>query len=658
MRLPRPLLFLLVMSAAAGLSAATAFFAVDRVEAITEIDIRRTLDVNDHGWAEVEADGLQVILSGTAPDEAARFVALSDISAVIDPARIRNNIDVRPTAAPEPPRFAIEILRNDSGLSVIGLIPADLDRRDLVLKLTSISGDLPMRDLLQTADYPIPSGWSAAMSYALAALQDLPRAKISISADHVLVSAIADTIAEQRALESELRRAAPATLPVTIEITAPRPVITPFSLRFVLDMSGGRFDSCSADTEAARTRILDAARAAGLRSPVTCVIGLGVPSPSWARAVEQALAALKELGAGSVTFANADLLLVAPVGTDQTLFDRVVGELDAALPAVFALTAQLPHAEEETEGETPEFFGTLDPDGALTLRGRLNDAVLRDVVNSYAGSRFGRENVDMGARLVEGMPIDWSLRVLTGLEALSLLSEGKLDVTPELITLSGRSALEDAPARVSRLVADRLGSGQNYELAIVYDPPPPPPEEVKPDPDQCLADVRAAHAANKITFDPGSPSLASSALTTVNEIAAILRDCPGIPLEIQGHTDSQGREEMNQQLSQARAQSVLNALRARRVLTSGYVANGYGEATPIAENDTEEGREANRRIEFYLISEEPAPEETEATGETAPDAETDDADAGSDAPDDAAEDTQAEETASQDDPAPEEEPTE
>lgn len=72
-------------------------------------------------------------------------------------------------------------------------------------------------------------------------------------------------------------------------------------------------------------------------------------------------------------------------------------------------------------------------------------------------------------------------------------------------------------------------------------------------------------------------------------------------LEIQGHTDSQGREEMNQNLSQARAQSVLNELRARRVVTSTFAAKGYGESTPIADNGTEDGREANRRIEFKLI---------------------------------------------------------
>jgi OmpA-OmpF porin, OOP family len=76
-------------------------------------------------------------------------------------------------------------------------------------------------------------------------------------------------------------------------------------------------------------------------------------------------------------------------------------------------------------------------------------------------------------------------------------------------------------------------------------------------------------------------------------------------MEIGGYTDSQGREEMNQALSQRRADSVLSALLARRVLTSNLTSFGYGEENPIADNDTEEGREANRRIEFRLIGVEP-----------------------------------------------------
>ena len=76
-------------------------------------------------------------------------------------------------------------------------------------------------------------------------------------------------------------------------------------------------------------------------------------------------------------------------------------------------------------------------------------------------------------------------------------------------------------------------------------------------------------------------------------------------MELAGHTDSQGSEDGNQVLSQARAEAVLSALRERRILTENLVAKGYGESQPIADNGTEEGREANRRIEFVLLDEKP-----------------------------------------------------
>jgi OmpA-OmpF porin, OOP family len=72
-------------------------------------------------------------------------------------------------------------------------------------------------------------------------------------------------------------------------------------------------------------------------------------------------------------------------------------------------------------------------------------------------------------------------------------------------------------------------------------------------------------------------------------------------MEIGGHTDAQGSEGGNQALSQARADAVLLALQGRRVDVSGMRAVGYGETRPIADNDTDAGREDNRRIEFTLL---------------------------------------------------------
>ena len=124
-----------------------------------------------------------------------------------------------------------------------------------------------------------------------------------------------------------------------------------------------------------------------------------------------------------------------------------------------------------------------------------------------------------------------------------------------------------------------------------------------PTPEECMAEVKAITDAKKLTFEPGSADLDAESLTAVSAIADVLLGCPEIEIVIAGHTDSQGRETMNLALSQQRAEAVVSALRAERLPWPGIYPQGFGESQPIAENDTEEGREANRRIEFGLYSE-------------------------------------------------------
>ncbi|MEZ5912621.1 MAG: hypothetical protein R3D84_10720 [Paracoccaceae bacterium] len=147
-----------------------------------------------------------------------------------------------------------------------------------------------------------PEGWDAALDFGPKALHLLPRSKVSIAADHVAVTAIGDSEQQKRKLESDLARMAPEGLGLSIAISAPRPVITPFTLRFVIDDRGPRFDACSADTERARSTITSTAIAAGVQGKATCTIGLGVPTPRWAEAVSAGIEAVAALGKGSITF--------------------------------------------------------------------------------------------------------------------------------------------------------------------------------------------------------------------------------------------------------------------------------------------------------------------------------------------------------------------
>ncbi len=611
MRLPYFVAVCLIFLVSAGLSLLAAGFAVTKVEDASEFAVRRALDLKGHNWAEVESDGLRVILTGTAPDEAIRFNALTAAGTEVDTSRVIDEMDVAATSALAAPRFSVEILRNDSGVSVIGLIPASEDRASLMDGLQALDSDHTVSDLVETADYPKPDGWDDALAYAVLALSDLPRAKISASPGLVRITAIANSQQEKERLEQDLTRAAPPSVRIGLSISAPRPVITPFTLRYLIDEAGGQFDACSAQDEDARDQIIAAAEEAGLAGPAFCTIGLGVPSPRWAEAAEKSINALAGIGQGSVTMSDADITLVAAQGTNPALFDRVVGELENALPEVFALHAVLPEPEVADETGPVEFSATRSPEGLIQLRGRVGDDVLRDMVDSYARAAFGSDNVYTATRITSDLPMDWPVRVLAGLEALSQLHNGALTVTPELVDLNGISHDEEAKARIAGLLSDKLGDAQNFTLSITY-VAPPEPEDALPDPELCEEGIAEIQATSKVAFEPGSATIAAESRDTVNQIADILRDCGPIRMEIQGHTDSQGREEMNQQLSQARAQSILNELRGRRIPTSSYTAVGYGETQPIADNDTEDGREENRRIEFRLIR--PEPTEASETG--------------------------------------------
>ncbi len=598
MRLSSLLTILLTFAAAAVVSLVAANFSVSIIEDSSEIGVRDALDAKGMTWAEVEANGLQVSLSGVAPTEAVRFSALTTAGSIVDAARVIDDMNVAALEALAAPKFSVEILRNDSGLSVIGLIPASTDRDYVIARFNSLAGSTGVTDLLETADYPAPDGWESTLEFALSAMSSLPRAKVSVEADRVAIRAITDSAPEKSRLEQSLRRMVPEQIALVLDIAAPRPVITPFTTRFQITADGASFDACSADTEEASERIMSAAKAAGAVNP-RCTVGLGVPTPRWADAVTASISALSKLGGGSFTIADADITLLAPPDRSQAEFDRVVGELENALPQVFALEAKLPRAQDPDAGP-PEFTATLSPQGQVQLRGRVNDSALRELTTSFAKARFGSSRVLTATRVVDDLPSDWATRVLAGLEGLGQLENGIVTVTPQRVVLSGNTGNPDASTEIAALLAGKLGEGASFDVNVTYQERLDPVLGL-PTPDECEAEIGAIVAGGKINFEPGSATIDASALGTMDEIATVLKRCGDLQLEIQGYTDSQGREEMNLALSQSRAESVLNELRARRVLSSSFKAAGYGEENPVADNGTEAGREANRRIEFRLI---------------------------------------------------------
>lgn len=118
---------------------------------------------------------------------------------------------------------------------------------------------------------------------------------------------------------------------------------------------------------------------------------------------------------------------------------------------------------------------------------------------------------------------------------------------------------------------------------------------------QVIDQVNAVLRAGGVPFVVGKSELAPASAATLDQVAVILKDNAAIKAEVRGFTDDQGEVLKNQQLSLARAKSVVDYLVTKGGIAAGRLtANGLGEANPIASNDTESGRSQNRRVEFAL----------------------------------------------------------
>ncbi len=111
---------------------------------------------------------------------------------------------------------------------------------------------------------------------------------------------------------------------------------------------------------------------------------------------------------------------------------------------------------------------------------------------------------------------------------------------------------------------------------------------------------RINYAAKNIYFITGSYKLSTKSNAALNEVVKVLNDNPELMVDIDGHTDNVGKDEMNQTLSDNRAASVKEYFVKKGIAEARLTSKGYGETKPIADNNTAAGRTKNRRVELTV----------------------------------------------------------
>jgi len=571
---------------------------INRVEhglAVLEID-----------WAEVRADGLRLELHGHAPDIFARDLALESARATAPIAVVTDYTSVSLAPPPQRQPIRVEILRDEHGLTLTGRFHGEPMRARLIAALAASAPGLEVHDLTGINAARPGAGWGPELKIAALAAARVPNAYVRIEPGAVQVGGLVRDADHRHAVSMALMALAGEAVRLTLLLREPLVVVAPFVFAVAKDFSGGlRLEACAARSAEEEAMLEAALNRLGIApGEVRCPAALGGPTGDWAGAAKAGLAALDLLPAGRfrLTYHTAELEGMPAAGAVELAPARAA--LAAALPEGYVLLGGL-GAGDEGRGPTPAavryWMRFSRVPGAVVLSGAVPDETARRVIETYAAARFGQAALRPALMLIgAGAPAGWEMAALAALDALSGVSEGEAELSPGRIAVSGTVADPAAAGRLHRRMAGAVPEGYTVTSALTIDLPAHVAAAPLSAP-RCAVVLSAAVKMLPIAFAPGSAVFETGSGEALDRLGEILRRCGSGRIEIGGHTDSQGSIGLNQRLSRARAEAVLDALIARGVRLDRLAARGYGEEQPVASNETEAGRARNRRIEFKAL---------------------------------------------------------
>lgn len=567
--------------------------------------IMNGLDVLGYSWARIKADGLQLELHGHAPDTFARDLAFESAKATATMARISNfaTATLAPPETRDPVR--VELHRDKRGVTMTGQTASRAMRARFNDALGTLSPELVIQDLTGIQAAAPRRGLDAEIQIAALAATRLPNAYVVVEPRSVIIEGQSLDETDRQDLTRLLLETAGDKVTLDLKLRIPAAVIAPFSFSAYKDVGGLiRLERCAVRSTAEREALTTRLANNGIEPRgLTCQIGLGGPGGDWIAAVFAGLEALQALPAGRVDLEYRHAQLIARAPTSPQDFDEIVTAFETALPEGFSANSDLQNDDIATRfGVAREAFwlNLSRAEDGITLAGQVPDEAAQAALSAYAGVLFGGERISPALVVLDKpAPIGWQTVALRVMDYLSLSPRGDAQLAGYNMTLT--MAVED-PFLAHQVQSDFVTQFPDYAVStkITIDLPGRMAKLKLPGP-RCADRLNRVNEKAPVDFASGSASIVKQSRAALDSLALVLRRCSVKTIEIGGHTDAQGSENVNQRISQARAEAVLAALIRRGVPRTMLSAKGYGESTPIADNETPEGRARNRRIEFLAI---------------------------------------------------------
>jgi OmpA-OmpF porin, OOP family len=577
------------LAAVACLSALAIWFTAGSIEA----DLRaRTVSAlrTDHAWAQVLIKGRDLTLTGLAPDEQSREDALSVARNVYGVRDVRDASVLLPEEKP----YRLSAEKTPNGIILSGFVPNEGARADIISTLTGLLPGIALSDQMNLAR-GAPTGLVSLAGYGLSVFSRFSTGSMSITDRTMDITGQALNPDDHEAALAALSLVPPsAGIVSSVEIT-PAAAAGEYSWSATKAADGIVVSGYVPDStirEAIMTRAGPVGGEPGAEDRMR--IAAGVPDGvDWMAAAETALSALGKMTAGTVTVTGGTLD-VSGEASDVAAFRGIQDILSNRLQGGLALgTADIGLAPGASYTWTVRLTGER-----LALGGLVPSEAFHTELLELVRLKLGSIALDDATEIAPGAPEGFEAAALTALQALSRLDEAEASIGAGVVSIRG-SALNEAGAKeVARLMAEDLPQGFSGEAAVstVNDSGPQLTAEA------CQSELNRLTSSNIILFQTGEATIQNHSYGFLDRIAQIARQCGQARLEISGHTDSDGSEADNLALSDRRARAVADFMTAAGIAADRLVAVGHGEGRPLASNDTDEGKAANRRIEFRVLN--------------------------------------------------------
>ena len=561
------------------------------------------LEKMENSWAQVEVDGLQVTISGKALNERQRLKTIEVLETALLPSLITDRTSAQIPEYITKENLRLIIIKDNNNISLIGLVPNKSYRESIVSKISKYPNVNISVGISNDENTKVPSAWLSDLKLVADSLSLFSQGRISINSEKINITILSSNNDETKKVKQDLSLKTQFKPNFLVDIVTPKTLISPYSFEYFIDENIGAISTCSVETLSDQKTVIALAEKFPLARIPNCEIGIGTPSLNWINTVQAAMSLLQEIGEGSIKFSDLEIKLLLKEKDPKIEILKLIEKFEQTLPKEFKFYSTLNKSVSKKEAETKQPLEIKIAKSSLNkinITGHLNTELEKQIIKSYAKAIFAESTINLNINLTKSTSINFVRISTIAMEALKELYSGTLIVQKNKIKLIGRVSSEMSANKAQEYLKNMLAENNLIETDITFDKSLSPVILVMT-PEDCVKNINEILKKEKIVFEPASTAIKGSSRLAIKKIATVVKKCEDVRMEIGGHTDSQGRKAMNLNLSQLRADAVKAALLSRKVLVKKLVAVGYGETLPIADNQTEEGREINRRIEFKLL---------------------------------------------------------